>query len=43
MYDASSAGTLMVQVVVLQCIIWYMRMLFFFEYRVARSLPQLVP
>jgi auxin efflux carrier family len=32
------AGTLMVQVVVLQCIIWYTLMLFLFEYRAARAL-----
>jgi auxin efflux carrier family protein len=38
MYGASSAGTLMVQVVVLQCIIWYTLMLFLFEYRAARAL-----
>ncbi|KAJ1274061.1 hypothetical protein BS78_05G034300 [Paspalum vaginatum] len=38
MYGASAAGTLMVQVVVLQCIIWYTLMLFLFEYRAARAL-----
>ncbi|KAF8706474.1 hypothetical protein HU200_030747 [Digitaria exilis] len=38
MYGPDSAGTLMVQVVVLQCIIWYTLMLFLFEYRAARSL-----
>jgi auxin efflux carrier family len=38
MYGADSAGTLMVQVVVLQCIIWYTLMLFLFEYRAARAL-----
>uniref|UniRef100_A0A0A9C9K7 Auxin efflux carrier component n=1 Tax=Arundo donax TaxID=35708 RepID=A0A0A9C9K7_ARUDO len=38
MYGADSAGTLMVQVVVLQCIIWYTLMLFLFEYRAARML-----
>ncbi|XP_062198273.1 probable auxin efflux carrier component 1b [Phragmites australis] len=37
MYGADS-GTLMVQVVVLQCIIWYTLMLFLFEYRAARML-----
>ncbi|KAK4485628.1 hypothetical protein RD792_008271 [Penstemon davidsonii] len=31
-------GTLMVQIVVLQCIIWYTLMLFLFEYRGARML-----
>jgi auxin efflux carrier family protein len=38
MYGADAAGTLMVQVVVLQCIIWYTLMLFLFEYRAARAL-----
>ena len=38
MYGPDSAGTLMVQVVVLQCIIWYTLMLFLFEYRAARAL-----
>ncbi|WVZ54597.1 hypothetical protein U9M48_005370 [Paspalum notatum var. saurae] len=38
MYGASAAGTLMVQVVVLQCIVWYTLMLFLFEYRAARAL-----
>ncbi|KAG6595423.1 putative auxin efflux carrier component 1b, partial [Cucurbita argyrosperma subsp. sororia] len=33
-----STGTLMVQIVVLQCIIWYTLMLFLFEYRGARLL-----
>lgn len=33
-----STGTLMVQIVVLQCIIWYTLMLFMFEYRAARLL-----
>ncbi|KAL2480786.1 Auxin efflux carrier component 1 [Abeliophyllum distichum] len=37
MYGESS-GTLMVQIVVLQCIIWYTLMLFLFEYRGARML-----
>ncbi|OAY43318.1 probable auxin efflux carrier component 1b [Manihot esculenta] len=37
MYGDSS-GTLMVQIVVLQCIIWYTLMLFLFEYRGARIL-----
>ncbi|XP_041024632.1 probable auxin efflux carrier component 1b [Juglans microcarpa x Juglans regia] len=37
MYGDSS-GTLMVQIVVLQCIIWYTLMLFLFEYRGARLL-----
>ncbi|XP_047952074.1 probable auxin efflux carrier component 1b [Salvia hispanica] len=37
MYGADS-GSLMVQIVVLQCIIWYTLMLFLFEYRGARSL-----
>ncbi|KAJ9694354.1 hypothetical protein PVL29_010046 [Vitis rotundifolia] len=37
MYGESS-GTLMVQIVVLQCIIWYTLMLFLFEYRGARLL-----
>ncbi|KAL5994764.1 hypothetical protein ACLOJK_024818 [Asimina triloba] len=37
MYGAAS-GTLMVQIVVLQCIIWYTLMLFLFEYRGARLL-----
>ncbi|KAE9588649.1 hypothetical protein Lal_00030420 [Lupinus albus] len=37
MYGDSS-GTLMVQIVVLQCIIWYTLMLFLFEYRSARLL-----
>ncbi|CAL9039840.1 unnamed protein product [Musa banksii] len=32
------SGSLMVQVVVLQCIIWYTLMLFLFEYRAARLL-----
>jgi auxin efflux carrier family len=32
------AGSLMVQVVVLQCIIWYTLMLFLFEFRAARML-----
>ncbi|KAG8388034.1 hypothetical protein BUALT_Bualt02G0083200 [Buddleja alternifolia] len=32
------SGTLMVQIVVLQCIIWYTLMLFMFEYRGARLL-----
>ncbi|KAI4326276.1 hypothetical protein MLD38_031605 [Melastoma candidum] len=32
------SGSLMVQIVVLQCIIWYTLMLFMFEYRAARSL-----
>ncbi|CAO2140769.1 unnamed protein product [Urochloa humidicola] len=35
---AGDAGNLMVQVVVLQCIIWYTLMLFLFEYRAARAL-----
>ncbi|KAJ6794438.1 putative auxin efflux carrier component 3a [Iris pallida] len=35
---ASSAGSLMVQIVVLQCIVWYTLMLFLFEYRAARIL-----
>ncbi|CAN6339516.1 unnamed protein product [Urochloa humidicola] len=35
---AYDAGNLMVQVVVLQCIIWYTLMLFLFEYRAARAL-----
>ncbi|CAD5181270.1 unnamed protein product [Musa acuminata subsp. malaccensis] len=34
----SYSGTLMVQIVVLQCIIWYTLMLFLFEYRAARML-----
>ncbi|TVU27094.1 hypothetical protein EJB05_29673, partial [Eragrostis curvula] len=38
MYGPDSAGTLMVQVVVLQCIIWYTLMLFLFEFRAARIL-----
>ncbi|KAK4749133.1 hypothetical protein SAY87_026582 [Trapa incisa] len=37
MYGAFS-GSLMVQIVVLQCIIWYTLMLFMFEYRGARIL-----
>ncbi|CAA3027456.1 probable auxin efflux carrier component 1b [Olea europaea subsp. europaea] len=37
MYGESS-GSLMVQIVVLQCIIWYTLMLFLFEYRGARLL-----
>ncbi|OAY66886.1 putative auxin efflux carrier component 1b [Ananas comosus] len=37
MYGAAS-GTLMVQIVVLQCIIWYTLMLFLFEFRGARLL-----
>ncbi|KAL1338378.1 hypothetical protein HN51_033023 [Arachis hypogaea] len=37
MYGDSS-GSLMVQIVVLQCIIWYTLMLFLFEYRGARLL-----
>ncbi|KAJ9180970.1 hypothetical protein P3X46_009150 [Hevea brasiliensis] len=37
MYGDNS-GTLMVQIVVLQCIIWYTLMLFLFEYRGARIL-----
>ncbi|XP_058078909.1 probable auxin efflux carrier component 1b [Magnolia sinica] len=37
MYGADS-GSLMVQIVVLQCIIWYTLMLFLFEYRGARLL-----
>ncbi|KAL8041267.1 hypothetical protein ABFX02_10G154600 [Erythranthe guttata] len=37
MYGENS-GTLMVQIVVLQCIIWYTLMLFLFEYRGARML-----
>ncbi|POO00509.1 Auxin efflux carrier [Trema orientale] len=37
MYGDES-GTLMVQIVVLQCIIWYTLMLFLFEYRGARIL-----
>ncbi|XP_051113791.1 probable auxin efflux carrier component 1c [Andrographis paniculata] len=37
MYGDFSAG-LMVQIVVLQCIIWYTLMLFLFEYRAARIL-----
>ncbi|KAL6518106.1 Peptidyl-prolyl cis-trans isomerase NIMA-interacting protein 1 [Orobanche minor] len=37
MYGEHS-GTLMVQIVVLQCIIWYTLMLFMFEYRGARLL-----
>ncbi|XP_010673043.2 probable auxin efflux carrier component 1b [Beta vulgaris subsp. vulgaris] len=37
MYGDES-GTLMVQIVVLQCIIWYTLMLFLFEYRGARLL-----
>nr|AFK46028.1 unknown [Lotus japonicus] len=32
------SGSLMVQIVVLQCIIWYTLMLFLFEYRAARML-----
>ncbi|CAO2191215.1 unnamed protein product [Urochloa humidicola] len=32
------AGSLMVQVIVLQCIIWYTLLLFLFEYRAARML-----
>ncbi|CAN6380470.1 unnamed protein product [Urochloa humidicola] len=36
--SSSDAGALMVQVVVLQCIIWYTLMLFLFEYRAARAL-----
>ncbi|CAD6226580.1 unnamed protein product [Miscanthus lutarioriparius] len=35
---STDAGALMVQVVVLQCIIWYTLMLFLFEYRAARAL-----
>ncbi|CAL4897018.1 unnamed protein product [Urochloa decumbens] len=35
---SSDAGALMVQVVVLQCIIWYTLMLFLFEFRAARAL-----
>nr|CBX25435.1 hypothetical_protein [Oryza glaberrima] len=42
MYAAAAAavdsGSLMVQIVVLQCIIWYTLMLFLFEYRGARLL-----
>ena len=38
MYGPDAAGTLMVQVVVLQCIIWYTLMLFLSEYRAARAL-----
>ncbi|CAA7388988.1 unnamed protein product [Spirodela intermedia] len=34
----TATGTLMVQIVVLQCIIWYTLMLFLFEYRGARLL-----
>ncbi|XP_064978106.1 probable auxin efflux carrier component 1c [Musa acuminata AAA Group] len=34
----SYSGSLMVQIVVLQCIIWYTLMLFLFEYRAARIL-----
>ncbi|KAK9289932.1 hypothetical protein L1049_008094 [Liquidambar formosana] len=34
----NSSGSLMVQIVVLQCIIWYTLMLFLFEYRGARLL-----
>ncbi|XP_074580171.1 auxin efflux carrier component 3a-like [Curcuma longa] len=34
----SYAGSLMVQIVVLQCIIWYTLMLFLFEFRAARLL-----
>ncbi|RRT43249.1 hypothetical protein B296_00055103 [Ensete ventricosum] len=34
----SESGSLMVQIVVLQCIIWYTLMLFLFEYRGARLL-----
>ncbi|WOL06587.1 hypothetical protein Cni_G15321 [Canna indica] len=37
MYGAYS-GSLMVQIVVLQCIIWYTLMLFLFEFRAARTL-----
>ncbi|KAL8268935.1 hypothetical protein R6Q59_002733 [Mikania micrantha] len=37
MYDAY-AGSLMVQVVVMQCIIWYTLLLFLFEYRGAKIL-----
>ncbi|XP_078444563.1 putative auxin efflux carrier component 1c isoform X2 [Wolffia australiana] len=37
MYGANS-GSLMVQIVVLQCIIWYTLMLFLFEFRAARAL-----
>ncbi|XP_073115365.1 auxin efflux carrier component 3a isoform X2 [Elaeis guineensis] len=37
MYGAFS-GSLMVQIVVLQCIIWYTLLLFLFEYRAARLL-----
>nr|DAD35665.1 TPA_asm: hypothetical protein HUJ06_006305 [Nelumbo nucifera] len=37
MYD-KNAGSLMVQVVVLQCIIWYTLLLFLFEYRGAKML-----
>lgn len=33
-----STGALMVQIVVLQCIIWYTLMIFMFEYRAAKSL-----
>ncbi|CAL4989769.1 unnamed protein product [Urochloa decumbens] len=36
--SSTDAGALMVQVVVLQCIIWYTLMLFLFEYRAARAL-----
>ncbi|XXG41219.1 hypothetical protein AAC387_Pa01g1731 [Persea americana] len=35
---SSDSGSLMVQIVVLQCIIWYTLMLFLFEYRGARLL-----
>ncbi|KAJ6795785.1 putative auxin efflux carrier component 3a [Iris pallida] len=35
---SSSAGSLMVQIVVLQCILWYTLMLFMFEYRAATIL-----
>ncbi|XP_038689615.1 probable auxin efflux carrier component 1b [Tripterygium wilfordii] len=35
---AEASGSLMVQIVVLQCIIWYTLMLFLFEYRGARLL-----
>ncbi|XP_042383122.1 probable auxin efflux carrier component 1c [Zingiber officinale] len=37
MYGEAS-GTLMVQIVVLQCIVWYTLMLFLFEYRAAKTL-----
>ncbi|KAF4360324.1 hypothetical protein F8388_005736 [Cannabis sativa] len=38
MYDEVDSGSLMVQVVVLQCIIWYTLLLFLFEYRGAKML-----